>query len=362
MQMSVEGEDLRPFRVEVPDSDLVELRYRLDRARPAPEPLGGDQGYGVPNSFVWRLVAHWREHYDWRIWERRINEHPQFVTTIDGANVHFLHVRSPEPEAVPLVLVHGWPGSVAEYLDVISPLADPRRHGLSPEMAFDLVVPSLPGFGWSGPTPDAGWSPRRMARALVGLMHRLGYQRFGAAGNDWGSFIAPEMGRAAPDEVVGVHVTQVFPAGPGEVRNASYGHVHAEQPQTIAHALADSPIGLLAWNGQCMGDLDPDALLTHVMVHWLTGTAGSAPRIYAEEDRQQPPSGPTTIPPGLAVPVGLAQFSNDWPSDRALAERQHARILSWNVYDRGGHYAARQAPDLYARDVREFFARCLLAK
>ncbi len=156
-----------------------------------------------------------------------------------------------------------------------------------------------------------------------------------------------------------MHVTQVFPAGPGEVRNASYGHVHADQPQTLAHALADSPVGLLAWNSQCMGDLDPDALLTHVTIHWLTGTAGSAPRTYADEDRQQPPSGPTTIPPGLAVPLGLVQFSNDWRSDRAEAERQGAHIVSWNTYDRGGHYAARQAPDLLVQDMREFFAHCL---
>jgi epoxide hydrolase len=353
-----EDEKIRPFRIAVPDSELADLRDRLDRVRWAPEPRGGDQGYGIPLAFVRPLVAHWRERYDWRAWERRINEYPQFTTTIDGTGVHFLHVRSPEADPLPLVLSHGWPGSVAEYLDVIGPLSDPRRHGLDPAIAFDLVIPSLPGFGWSGPTPDVGWSPRRIAAAWAVLMRRLGYRRYGAAGNDWGAYISPELGQIAPDEVVGVHVTQVFPAGPGEVRNPSYGHVHAEQPQTLAHALADSPVGLLAWNSQVMTGLDPDALLTHVTIHWLTGTAGSAPRIYAEEDRQQPPSGPTTIPPGLPVPLGLAQFPNDWPSDRAQAERQGAPVLSWNVYDRGGHYAARQAPDLLVQDMREFFARC----
>ncbi len=347
--------ELRPFRIVIADGDLADLRQRLDRIRWAPEPLGGGQGYGVSRETVERLVAYWREHYDWRTWESRLNKYPQFTTTIDGTNVHFLQVRSPKPGALPLLLIHGWPGSVAEYLDVIGPLSDPRGHGLDPTIAFDLVIPSLPGFGWSGPTPDVGWNPRRVARAWTVLMQRLGYARYGVAGNDWGSFIAPEVGQVAPDAVVGVHVTQVFPAGPGEVRNASYGHVHAEQPQTLAHALADSPVGLLAWNSQAMSDLDPDALLTHVMIHWLTGTAGSAPRIYAEEDRQQPPSGPTTIPPGLPVPLGLAQFPNDWPSDRALAERQAARIVSWNVYDRGGHYAAHQAPDLLIHDLRLFF-------
>jgi epoxide hydrolase len=353
--MTVAEEELVPFRVEVSDDELAYLRDRLDKARWAPEPRGGDRGYGVPTSLVRQLVKYWREQYDWRAWESRLNEHPQFTTTLDGANVHFLHARSPEPGALALVLVHGWPGTVAEYLDVAGPLTDPRGHGLDPAIAFDLVVPSLPGSAWSGPTPDVGWGPRRTARAFVALMRRLGYRRYGAAGNDWGSFIAPEMGREAPDEVVGVHVTQVFPSGPGEVRNSSYGHVHAEQPQTLAHALADSPVGLLAWNSQCMGDLDPDALLTHVMVHWVTGTGGSAPRIYAEEDRQQPPSGPTTVPPGLSVPLALAQFPNDWPSDQALAECQHANIVSWKTYDRGGHYAARQAPDLLVQDIRAFF-------
>jgi len=353
--MSPAGEAPVPFQVDVSDDELADLRDRLDKARWAPEPSGGEQGYGVPNAFVQRLVKYWREQYDWRAWESRLNKYPQFTTTLDGANVHFLHVRSPEPDALPLILIHGWPGSVAEYLDVLGPLSDPRTDGLDPTVAFDLVVPSLPGFGWSGPTPDVGWGPRRNAHAFVALMRQLGYQRYGAAGNDWGSFIAPEMGREAPGEVVGVHVTQVFPAGPGEVRNSSYGHVHAEQPQTLAHALADSPVGLLAWNSQCMGDLDQDALLTHVTIHWVTGTAGSAPRIYAEEDRQQPPSGPTTIPEGLPVPLALAQFPNDWPSDRAAAERQHANVVSWNLYDRGGHYAARQAPDLLVKDIRQFF-------
>ncbi|HUB71156.1 MAG TPA: epoxide hydrolase [Acidimicrobiales bacterium] len=353
------SEEIVPFQVAVPDDDLADLRDRLGRARFAPEPRGGDRGYGVPDAFVRRLVDYWRDQYNWREWERRLNAYPQFTTTLDGANVHFLHIRSPEPESLPLILVHGWPGSVAEYLDVLGPLSDPRAHGLDPAVAFDLVVPSLPGFGWSGPTPDVGWGPRRTARAFVGLMRRLGCKRFGAAGNDWGSFVAPEMAREAGEEAVGVHVTQVFPAGPGEVRNSPYGHVHAEQPQTLAHALADSPVGLLAWNGQCMGDLDADALLTHVTIYWVTGTAGSAPRIYAEEDRQQPPSGPTTIPPGLRAPIALAQFPNDWPSDRALAERQDANVVSWNVYDRGGHYAARQAPDLLVKDIRDFFGNLL---
>jgi pimeloyl-ACP methyl ester carboxylesterase len=375
------GEEIRPFRVEIPDGELTDLRERLMRARWAPEPAGSDHGYGVPVARVRALAEHWRDRYDWRAWEARINACPQFTTTIDGTNVHFIHVRSPEPDALPLIVTHGWPGSVVEFLDLIGPLSDPRRHGLDAAAAFHLVVPSLPGSGFSGPTPDTGWGPRRIARAWVTLMRRLGYRRYGAAGNDWGARISPELGRLAPDEVVGAHVTQVFSLPDGELRYVppaadppelaslsrddreamaelrwlqpnftSYHHVHAQKPQTLAHALADSPVGLLAWNSQVMGDLDPDVLLTHVSVHWLTGTAGSAIRVYAEDEREPAPAEPTT------VPLGLAQFRGDAHAIRAYAERDHANIVSWNVYDTGGHYAGHQAPDLLAADIRKFFS------
>ncbi|MQY27687.1 epoxide hydrolase family protein [Nocardia aurantia] len=360
--MTAEGTAVRPFRIEVPDSELAELRDRLDRVRWEPEPRGADAGYGIAQEVVRDLVTRWRERYDWRPWEARLNAYPQFVTTIDSATMHFLDIRSPQPDAVPLLLGHGWPGSVTEYLDVIGPLTEPRAHGVDSGPAFDLVIPSLPGSGWSGPTPDVGWNPRRIARAWSELMRRRGYRRYGVAGNDWGSFIAPELGRAAPEEVIGVHVTQVFPAGPGEIHASPYGHVHAGAPHTVAYALTDSPVGLLAWTAQCMTGLDPDALLTHVTIQWVTGTAGSALRIYAEEDRQQPPNGPTTLPVELAVPVGVAQFAGDWPSDRVLADFPHPGPLSFRGYDRGGHYAARQAPDLLAADLRAFFTECLGAQ
>jgi epoxide hydrolase len=373
--------DPRPFRIDIPDSELAELRERLDRVRWAPEPLGGAGDYGVPRARVADLVKHWRNRYDWRLWQDRLNRYPQFMTTIDGTNVHFLHVRSPEAHALPLILSHGWPGSVAEFLDVLGPLSDPRDHGLDPTIAFDLVVPSLPGFGWSGPTPDTGWGTRRIARAWTVLMRRLGYDRYGAAGNDWGSRIAPELGRAAPDAVVGVHVTQIFsfPAGESlayppttdtvdktaltpedqavldrlrslQRNGGSYYHVHAQQPQTLAYALSDSPVGLLAWNSRLMDGLEPDVLLTHIAIHWLTGTAGSALRLYADQERQERPEGRTS------VPLGLAQFPHDFEPLRVDAERDHANIVSWNNYDRGGHYAAHQAPDLLVDDIRSFFA------
>ena len=384
---------IRRFRIEIPQADLDELAQRLARIRWADELPADPQAppnpliqpgweYGVPLGWVRRLVDYWRKGYDWRAWEARLNAHPQFTTIIDGQPIHFLHVRSPEPNALPLVLTHGWPMSVAEYLDVIGPLTDPRAHGGDPADAFDLVIPSLPGFGFSGPTRQRGWNRYRIAAAWATLMDRLGYRRYGAAGNDWGSVISPEVGRVAPDSVVGVHVTQIFSGPEGDspfypptvepasvatlppderalvegLRHfqrtmASYHHVHAEQPQTLAYALNDSPVGLLAWNSQVMGGLDPDALLTHVSIHWLTGTAGTAPRIYLEDHRDPVPTEPTT------VPLGLAQFPNDAQAIRTYARRDHANIVSWNVYERGGHYGSQQAPDLYIDDIRQFFAQ-----
>jgi pimeloyl-ACP methyl ester carboxylesterase len=372
--------EIRSFTISVPDGDLADLRERLARTRWAAGPIGGAGGYGASGVGLRELVKYWHDEYDWRAWEERLNRYPQFRTTIDGTNVHFLHVRSPEPKALPLILSHGWPGTVVEFLDMIDALTDPRRHDLDPQIAFDLVIPSLPGFAWSGPTPDTGWGPRRIARAWATLMDRLGYRHYGAAGNDWGSHISPELGRLAPNAVLGVHVTQLFSFPDGEwlayppsvepnlgkltaadqaaltglrhiQRNAgSYAHVHAQQPDTLGFALTDSPVGLLAWNGQVMGGLDRDTLLTHVTIYWLTGTATSAMRIYAEHGGQPRPPGPTT------VPLALAQFPHDIQAIRACAERDHANIASWNTYNRGGHYAAHEAPDLLIRDIRAFFA------
>ncbi|MFE3178491.1 epoxide hydrolase family protein [Amycolatopsis sp. NPDC059090] len=368
-------DEIRPYRLEIPEADLVDLRERLDRTKWAPEPVGGDRGYGVSVGRVRELAEHWRNRYDWRAWERRFNEYPQFTTTIDGSTVHFLHARSPEPDAIPLILSHGWPGSAAEYLAAIGPLSNPRAHGLDPSIAFDVVLPSLPGFGFSGPTADTGWGPRRIARAWAELMRRLGYERYGTAGNDWGSGIAPEVGRIAPEQVIGAHVTQTWDPPPDDdpqwianlsekdkaawdafhhyiAHEASYGVVQAQQPQTLAHALSDSPVGLLGWNAQAMHDhgLDADGILTHVTIHWLTGTAGSAIRIYADDARETPAEGRNP------VPLGVAQFPGDLPSIRVFTEH-HRNLVSWNEYDRGGHYAAQEVPDLWAGDVRQFFAK-----
>ncbi len=364
---------IRPFRIEIPQADLDDLRDRLARTRWPNELPGVGWSYGVPLAFVQGLIERWRTAYDWRAWEARLNAFPQFTSEIDGQNVHFLHVRSPHPDALPLILTHGWPGSVVEYLDVIGPLSDPAAHGGDRADAFHLVVPSLPGFAFSGPTHEAGWNRYRTAKAWVELMRRLGYDRFGAVGNDAGSFVAPEVGRLAPEKVVGVHVTQLFsfPSGdPAEMADltdheqsalahlqwfyenmSAFSTLQAQQPQTLAFALADSPSGQLAWSGQLFGEaVDPDFVLTNVMLYWLTGTAASAARFYWE-DAHGPshPTGPTTAPTGVFVAAG------DFQSIRRFAERDHRRIVHWTESDRGGHYAAHLAPDRFAGDVRDFF-------
>lgn len=353
---------VEPFRIEVPERDLDDLRARLDRVR-WPDEIADGVDRGVSLAYVRGLAERWRSGYDWRAWEARLNAYPQFVTEIDGQRVHFLHVRSSKPDALPIVLTHGWPGSVVEFIDVIDELA----------RDFHLVIPSLPGYGFSGPTTEAGWDNIRIARAWVELMRRLGYERYGAAGNDAGSMISPEVGRLDPDRVVGVHVTQIFsfPSGdPAELADLteeearelgtlqwfvenkfSFNQLMAQQPQTIAYGLLDSPVALLAWNGQLLGeDLEPDFALTNVMLYWVTGTGGSAARVYFENAHAtHRPTEPTT------VPLALAAFGGDFSGIRRFAERDHANIVRWTTFDHGGHFAAHKASDLYASDVRAFF-------
>jgi pimeloyl-ACP methyl ester carboxylesterase len=366
---------IQPFTIAIPEADLQDLQERLARTRWANELPGVGNEYGVPLSDLKELVDYWRGGYDWRAWEARLNAYPQFTTTIDGQRIHFLHVRSPEPEATPLIMTHGWPMSVVEYLDVIEPLSNPRAHGGDPADAFHLVIPSLPGFGFSGPTHERGWNRYRTARAWAELMKRLGYERYGAHGNDAGSLVSPEVGRADPDHVIGVHVTQIFsfPSGdPAELASLSpedqgklgflqwffeqmgaYNKLQSTQPQTLAHALADSPAGQLGWSLQLFGKpgevVSADYILTNVTIYWLTNTGASSARLYFEDAHAEASTEPTT------VPLGLANFANDFQSIRPLAERDHKNIISWNVYDQGSHYAAHQVPELLIDDIRAFF-------
>jgi epoxide hydrolase len=382
--MAENSEEIRPFRIDIPQTDLEDLQDRLARTRwtnELPLDTGGPQTgpvppgweYGVPLEYVKNLVERWRTGYDWREWEARLNSHPQFTTTVDGQTIHFLHVRSPEPGALPLILTHGWPNTVLEYLGLVGPLTDPRAHGGDPADAFDVVIPSLPGFGFSGPTTETGWNARRTAKAWAELMQRLGYDRYGAHGNDAGAIVAPLQGRLDPEHVVGVHVNQIFsfPSGDpaelegltqaeleylqflqGFLERAVHDKVQEAQPQTITHALADSPAGQLAWSGQLFREaLDPDEILTNASIYWLTNTAASAARFYYENKHADQPTGPTT------APIGLASFAYDFRPIRRFAERDHANIVSWSEFDRGGHWSAHDAPDLLAGDIRRFFRR-----
>jgi pimeloyl-ACP methyl ester carboxylesterase len=371
--------EVRPHRIEVPEEDLDDLRDRLARTRWPDELPGVGWSYGAPLEWVRETAEHWATKYDWRAHEARLNEFPQFTTTIDGANVHFLHVRSPEPGALPLLMTHGWPGSVAEFVDVIEPLADPRARGGDPPDAFDVVVPSVPGYGFSGPTTETGWDAARTARAWDELMTRLGYERYGSHGGDLGALISRELGILKPAGLVGVHVLQIFafPSGdPEEMKDlskydqealgilagfedrAGYMKIQQTRPQTLAYGLTDSPAGQLAWNselfmgfeGEFDGAVDRDRFLTNVMFYWLTATAGSAARFYLETARTG--AGYRDLP--NTVPTGVAVFPNDFHTIRRFAERAN-NIVRWSVFDRGGHFAATDAPDLLVDDIREFF-------
>jgi pimeloyl-ACP methyl ester carboxylesterase len=374
--------EIRPFRIQIPQADLDDLHERLARTRWPDELPGAGWSRGVPLGYLQDLAEYWRTTYDWREHEARLNELPQFTTEIDGQNVHFLHVGSPVPDALPLIISHGWPGSVVEFLDVIGPLSDPRSHGGDPADAFHLVIPSIPGFGFSGPTREPGWDWNRVARAWVELMRRLGYQRFGTQGGDFGAFISPAVGRAAPERVVGVHVNGGlgFPPGdPAELADltdaekarlakmqqhlqdgAGYAILQSTRPQTLAYGLTDSPAGQLAWIVEKFKEwtdpaaelpedaVDRDQLLTNVSLYWLTRTAGSSARMYHESARLwgQPPE-------RSEVPSGVAVFPND-PGIRRFDEREH-NVVHWSEFDRGGHFAAMEAPDLLVGDVRAFF-------
>ncbi|MEU3463738.1 epoxide hydrolase family protein [Streptomyces sp. NPDC006733] len=372
---------IHPYRVDFPQADLDDLNERLSRTRWPDEltSFNAHWDYGVPVAWVRELVAYWRTGFDWRAQEARLNAHPQFVTRIDGTDVHFLHVTSPESDALPLVLTHGWPGSVFEFLDLIGPLTDPRAHGADPADAFHVVVPSLPGFGLSGPTREPGWDRTRVARAWIELVDRLGYGgRWGAHGGDVGSLVGRELGVLRPDGLVGTHVTQVFafPGGdekelaeltPEEHRRLGvlgtfrtrdgYQAIQSTRPQTLAYGLTDSPAGQLAWNAELFnnfGDVvdmvDRDAFLANVALYWLTGTAGSAARIYYEDSR----SGAWEREEPNTVPTGVAVFPDDFLSIRRFAERAN-NITHWTEFREGGHFAALEVPELLVGDIRRFF-------
>ncbi|MEV0680130.1 epoxide hydrolase family protein [Actinosynnema sp. NPDC050436] len=387
---------IRPFRIDIPQARLDDLHARLANTRWPDELPGVGWSRGVPVGYLKELAEYWRTGYDWRTCEAELNQHPQFITTIDGQNIHFLHVRSPEPDATPLVLVHGWPGGVVDFLDVIGPLTDPRSHGADPGEAFHLVIPSLPGFGFSTPLTGPGMNAARMAGLLVRLMSELGYDRYGVHGYDTGSWVAPEMGKQAPEHVIGVHVSAMitFPLGlDGEMDglteveqrrwqamqnfNDGYLQCNSKRPQTVAYGLHDSPVGQLAWivekfkeltdpqDGLPEDSVDRDRMLTDVSVYWLTGTAGPAAQVYYEEisAAEWSESGGQWDGDGQdwaassrgTVPTGVLVSAHD-VTIRRWAERDH-NIVHWTELAAGGHFLAMEAPDTVVTDVRAFFRK-----
>jgi epoxide hydrolase len=384
--------DIRPFKIEIPEEAVDDLQSRLRNTRFAdelpPESFAGKlQGiptppgweYGVPVGYVRERVERWRDAFDWREHEARLNGFPQFMTEIDGQDVQFVHVRSAEPDATPLILTHGWPNMFTEYLGLVGPLTDPVAHGGEAKDAFHVVIPSIPGFGFSGPTREPGWNAARTAQAWAQLMRRLGYERYGTHGNDAGAIVGPILGELNREHVIGVHVNQIFsfPTGtPGEfdgltpeevgslqfgqafVEHAIHDRSQANQPQTIAHGLADSPAGQLAWIGQLLGDAVPiDDLLEIASLFWFTNTSASSARFYFENRAWFATHAGERQGAVTTVPIGLASFAFDFRPIRKFVERDHENVIHWNNYDRGGHWAAHDAPDLLVGDIREFYRK-----
>jgi microsomal epoxide hydrolase len=369
------------FRVDIPQAALDDLRGRLARVRfPAQLPDAG-WDYGTELEYLRAFVDYWRDTYDWRATEARLNQYEHFTTEIDGATIHFLHVRSPEPEALPIVLTHGWPGSVVEFLDVIGPLSDPSAHGGDAGDAFHVIVPSLPGYAFSGPTRERGWHPGRVAKAWSELMAGLGYSRYLAQGGDWGSFVTSQLALADPDHCVGIHVNMLAPIPmtddhtPEEEdclasmasyndEDSGYYKEQSTKPQTIGYALDDSPVGLAAWIvekfrtwSDCDGDVErsftKDQLIDNLMLYWLNATAHSAGRMYFEFDKGLK-AGTLDLFSKVTQPVGYARYPKEiMRTSRRWAEAQYP-ISHFADMARGGHFAAFEVPDLFVPDVREW--------
>jgi len=366
-------DEIRPFRVDVPEAVLDDLRDRLARTRWPDQIPGSGWDYGTDLGYLQDLCDHWRAKFDWRAQEERFNRWPHFLTDIDGQQVHFIHSRADDPNALPIVLTHGWPGSVSEFLDVIEPL---RQH-------FHVIVPSLPGYGWSGPTVAPGWDVQRVAEAWTVLMARLGYTRYGVQGGDWGAFVSARVAAVDPEHVVGLHsnLLLAFPDDPSAIKltdeeaadlaaagafmttGAAYQEIQGKNPQTLGYGLTDSPAGLAGWivekfrawtdnDGNPEDAVTRDQILTNLTVYWVTKTINSSIRLYCESQRGRN-FGPSDQ--YVSVPTAAAVFPKEIFRCPEAYARSRFNLVRYNRFDRGGHFAALEEPDLFVQDVSEFF-------
>jgi pimeloyl-ACP methyl ester carboxylesterase len=379
-QAKLEPATIRPFKVHVPDQVLIDLRRRLAETKWPDQLSGTTWEYGADIKKVRELADYWQNRYDWRAQEAKINRFDQFTTEIDGQQIYFIHQRSSRPDAIPLMLIHGWPGSILEFLALIEPLTDPKDKN-SP--AFDVIIPSLPGFGFSGPTTTRGWGPQRMAKALVVLMDRLGYSKYGIQGGDWGFAVARDMAYQAPAHVIGLHLNLITadPPNPEAIAQmsdaerkrysffdrpeSSFFFLQAAEPQTLAYALTDSPVGWLAWmigkfqlltdnNGDFLTAVDRDTFLTNVTLYWATGTVGSAMRIYRENRLTGGEMAPL---PRLETPVAYADFPKEVFACPFSWLARTYNVVQRTEMPKGGHFAALEQPDLLLEDIRKFFEK-----
>jgi pimeloyl-ACP methyl ester carboxylesterase len=385
--------EIQPFHCEIPEEQIDDLRRRIEATRLPSRELVEDRSQGVQLATIQELARYWATDYDWRKAEARLNALPQFRTEIDGVDIHFIHVKSNHENALPLIMTHGWPGSVIELLETIGPLTDPTAHGGRAEDAFDLVLPSLPGYGFSGEPRELGWNVGRVAQAWAELMRRLGYTRYVAQGGDVGAAVTDAIGRQAPEGLLGIHLNLLVTvlAGPQPTesdeeraaqaqldtfRTSGFGYFleMATRPQTIGYALLDSPIALAAWlldhdtdsyykissafvDGEPAGNLTPDNILDNITLYWLTGTGASAARSYWEDGHAAAAAAASgQAPPEVSLPVGFTTFPGEiWRTPRSWVENSYPNVTYFNEVDRGGHFAAWEEPELFSEEVRAAF-------
>jgi len=393
MSVTSEATTIRPFQIDVPEERLADLRRRIEATRWPSRELADDRSQGVQLATVQELARYWTTDYDWRACEARLNALPQFMTEIDGVDIHFIHVRSPHENALPLIMTHGWPGSVVELLETVGPLTDPTAHGGDAEDAFHLVLPSLPGYGFSGEPAELGWDSGRVGQAWAELMQRLGYTRYVAQGGDVGAIVTDAMARQAPEGLLGVHINLLtaalliadqLPAESEQERAAlgalaefqesgfAYFLEMATRPQTIGYALMDSPVALAAWlldhdtdsyykiagafvDGKPTANLTREHIVDNITLYWLTGTGASAARSYWEDGLARARFA-VEPPPPTSVPVGFTTFPGEiWASPRSWAEAAYPDLAYFNEADKGGHFAAWEEPEVFSTEVRAAF-------